>query len=223
MKKTAQFCTNEFIQGNIQKNDDMYEISFILLKEIDCDTVYRAYFLESYSNNLISIGVIETSGRTGFLKIKCDYGKDTVVIMKKDTKNCETTYITAAFFGETWNVQGFLNGEKTELYQTLNRIKNELTGYRKCDDGFYKITDFVPIGNLSAVKCVIFEKYVNYSFNKFGFYLFRLENNEITIGVNGLEGINPLEHIKDFCTENNGIYYTKIILEEDGQYFESKT
>lgn len=221
MERVAEFLKNEYICGAAKQKNDFYEISFLLLQKLDSDFVYRAYFLESFSTNLISMGVIETNDENGFLKIKCDYGKDTIVIMKKNTKTDGLTFITAAFFENEWNVKGYLDGSDNaiRLGKTICDINLSLKKYEKNENGFYKITDFTAIGNLSSVKCVLFERSVNYAFDYNGYYLFAIENNIITIGICPKGNENPFHHLNDFAYEKDGGYFVKIALEDDGQYF----
>ncbi len=221
MEKYADFINNEYISGNVKQSGIFYEISFTVLKNIKSHYVYRAYFLEKHSTNLINIGVIEINGQNGLLKFKCDYGKDTVVIFIKDTYTEKLTFITCAFFEESWNVKGYLDG--SDIHLKINSIFSDinlaLSKYEKTDDGYYKITDFSPLTELSSVKCALFERNVNYAFDKHGYYLFKIDNNVITIGIKPIERENPFLHLNDFSYTEDGIYYTKIALEEDGQYF----
>lgn len=221
MERYANFIENEYIIGNVKQNGLFYEISFELLKTLKPHCVYRAYFLEVHSTNLINIGVIEINGKNGFSKFKCDFGKDTVVIFIKDTYTEKLTFVTCAFFEEKWNVKGYLDGSDIHLKinSIFSDINTALTKYEKTDNGFYKITDFTPLTELSAVKCALFSRDVIYAFFKHGYYLFKLENNIITLGIKPIENKNPFLHLSDFSYFENEIYCIKIALEEDGQYF----
>lgn len=222
MKKTVQFCTNEFISGSVSADFDntLFEISFTPLKPISKSQVYRAYFLDTNSNNLISIGVIETTPESGFLKVKNDFWKSTVVIMLKDTETENLKYVASAFFDTAWDVKGYLDpSEKNlELIKICKKINEELKFYEK-KDSFFKITNFKPVSSLSAVKYALYEKSVMYSFDKYGYYLFSFEKNIITIGIIPVSDENPLKHLEEFSFLKNGIYYVKIMLDDDGQYF----
>lgn len=225
MKETRLFSDNNCFSGSILRDTetDFFEISISLLKPVVNPFVLRAYFLDCESTNLINMGIIETSGEKGFLKVKNSLSKDTVVIMMKNAETGDLKYISSAFFKDEWNVFGYLNHsvQNTNLYKIKKKIKEEIRFYQKYEENtsFYKVTDFRAIANLSSVKCILFEKSVMYSFDKYGFYLFSLDKDTVTVGVLPVNDENPLVHIKDFSSLEKGIYCAKVTLCEDGQYF----
>ena len=223
MEKYADFSKNEYIIGNVSLNNNFCEISISILKQTDEHIVYRAYFLENHSTNLINIGVIETKDKKGYLKVKTDFLKDTVVIMQKDTKNDKLTFICAAFFDKNWNVEGYLNGD--DIYIKHKNIFSDIAflRYKKNDNNFFIVTDFFAPSNLSSVKCVMFEKSFIYAFDKNGYFLIKLEDNIITIGIKPISDENPMHHLSDFAYIKEGIFYVDILLDDDGQYFINKT
>lgn len=219
MEKYADFSKNEYICGKVLLNNNFCEISFSLLKPIKPHFVYRAYFLENHSTNLVSIGVIDTNRQNGFLKVKTEFIKDTVVIMQKDTKTDVLTYVCAAFFDKEWNVEGYLNGDdihlkKKSIFSDISFLK-----YKKNKDNFFIVTDFFVPANLSSLKCVMYEKSFLYAFDKHKYYLIKLDDNIITIGIKPILDENPLKHLSDFTYTKDGIFYVDILLEDDGQYF----
>lgn len=217
MQKIAHFISNEFLCGGVKKDENTYEIFFTPLKNIPQHTVYRAYFAHKNSSNLTSIGVVNIIGNNALLKATVKNSTDTVVIMQKDTKSNDLTFTASAFFGEKWDVESFFSDN--HIRKILSLLNKQIENYKKDENGFYLVTNFTALGNLSSIKYVLFEKDVNYSFDKYGHYLFKIENNIITIGIKKTDDKTAFFHIKDFCTEEDGVFYVKIALENDGQYF----
>ena len=138
MKETRLFSDNDCFSGSILRDTetDFFEISISLLKPVVNPFVLRAYFLDCESTNLINMGIIETNGEKGFLKVKNSLSKDTVVIMMKNAETGDLKYISSAFFKDEWNVFGYLNHsvQNTNLYKIKKKIKEEIRFYQKYEE-----------------------------------------------------------------------------------------
>lgn len=111
----------------------------------------------------------------------------------------------------------------------ISKIKSELKSRESINKSIprfktlYKIYEFIPLVNLSALKYAMFDGRCAYSFYTFGYYLCAFEDNRLLIAFQQTEKTNPFYHIEEvsfsFCIDDITYYAVMIELTDEGQYF----
>lgn len=252
MDKKSYLIKSDFLGGNVFITEDDtgcdVQIDVKIYGNLDADSVIRAYFASKDTKEIKSIGIIDNFGS---LSKKADPSivTDTIVFILKNTLTDKKETVGYAYYENEWtleennavdNAKKVLDEIKSDCVNDevdtdlahkniLDEINRNLKDYgvfqKNILDEFdvYKICDFRPMSSISSVKYTMFEKNAIYSFDYFSHYLFGINGKKILIAFASQNGINPLMHLSDLCTQfecDNLTYYAVIIeLCDDGQYF----
>ena len=240
---------SKIISGSVTKTDDEsssnIEINIKIHEDIDPDCVVRAYFADKDTKEVRGIGVVDNFGHLA-VRVNPQICTDTIIFGIKNTITDKVDYVGYAYQNEEWTLEDntpvdnakkilerIKSSHSAKLSDVQNDIFNEinenLKNYSPLDNdsetGFtlYKISDFKPVSSISAVKYAMFERGAMYSFDKFGHYIFGINENKILIAFASDNEANPLVHMDSLCTKLNigeAVYFSVIIeLADDGQYF----
>ncbi len=248
MDKNNYLIKSDFLGGSVVLCDNNIEINVKIYGSIDSDSVIRAYFANKDTKEIKSIGIIDNFGN---LSKKVDYSiiTDTIVFILKNTLTDQKETVGYAYLENEWklddnnaidNAKKILEDIKSECINTeiepdlaykniFDEINENLKNYKIFEKNIlgefdvYKICDFKPISGISAVKYAMFEKNAIYSFDYFSHYLFGIKDKKIIVAFASQNGVNPLAHLNDLCTqfECDKLTYFAVIIElcDDGQYF----